>query len=424
MNTRTSPRPWPRWATAGLFLLALAYLLGGFHDLVTDETLSGTFQHLKSIFSHHEEKPPETNSQHAFDVRMRWLEQKYIRKGINPYDIEFHPENADPSIGRIPGNEASGYPPWAYVTQAVLVPPLSYSGVRWYLAFVNALAYLIISRWAYSVGNRSGGRDVGWFMVASCLACAGNAVQLRWGNYAAIVMALLLCMNYFSEREQPVLAGLFLGFAMLKPQNAMLFTFLLIARKQWSSVIIAVAYTLVAGAITAWRIGTNPLHMIDQLFKGAAIWTNLHLGIFEPLMAMRIIPIPWLIRFGLTASILLTAWLMWRYRARSNEVLMAIAVVISYVCLYHRRFDAMMLGFLLVPLAVQAFRTNSVGVWAALIVNGLFVWLPLREQDHFNMVVLPLHCLAAIWGLTVLLRGPLPESAKIDHGHQTDPLPA
>ncbi len=402
---QSRPR-WLNWATAALGVLAFAYLVGGGHDLVTDETLVGTIQHLKSFVTGDQSVKPQVDNQHAFDVRLRWTEQRYVRKGINPYDIAFHPEKADPTIGRIPGEDASGYPPWAYLTQEALVPPLPIGVVRWYLALVNALAYFVIGLWAYSFGRRVGGKELGWLMVAMCFACAGNAIQLRWGNYAAIVMALLVGMSFFSKRGQLLLAGLFLGWAMLKPQNAMLFTFVLMARKQWTGVAVAVGYTLMAGAITAWRIGTNPLHMLDQMFQGAMNWSNIHLGIFDPLMASGLVPLPILTKIGLLSGIIAAAWLCWHYRSRSTEVLMAIAAVTSYVSTYHRRFDAMMLAFLLVPLAACAFRTKSALVWTALIVNGLFLWLPIRERDYYNLVTSTLHCLVAIWGLVVLLRDP------------------
>lgn len=422
MIVSQSPPRWLNWATAALGVLGFVYLAAGCHDLVTDQTFLGTFQHIKALVTGSQGVTPQTNPQHAMDVKMRWKEQAYIRMGINPYDIAFHPEKADPKIGRIPGVDSGGYPPWAFLTQEVLALPLPLGVVRWYLALVNALAYFAIASWAYGMGRQIGGKEVGWFMVAMCLACAGNAIQLRWGNYAAIVMALLVGMNFFSKRRQPVLAGLFLGWAMLKPQNAMLFTFVLMARKQWSGVAVAIGYTLVAGCITAWRVGTNPLHMVDQLFQGAMTWSNLHLGILDPIMASGLVPIPVLTKIGLLSGIIIAAGLIWHYRSRSNEVLMAIAAVTSYVSTYHRRFDAMMLAFLLVPLAVRAFRSNSALVWAALIINGLFLWLPLRESDYYNLVTSTVHCFAAIWGLAVLLRDPDANLAESDDRRAANPL--
>ncbi len=406
-----SPPPWLKWAALALSLFAFVYLVGGCHDLVTDETLLGTFQHLKSIVTGDHEIKPQTNTQHALDVRLRWTEQAYVRKGVNPYDIAFHPESADPAIGRIPFKDPGGYPPWAFLTQEPLVPPLPIAVVRWHLAFVNALAYAVIAWWAYACGRQVGGREVGWFMAAMCLACAGNAVQLRWGNYAAIVMALLVAMNYFSRVEQPVLAGFFLGFAMLKPQNAMLFTFVLLARKQWTGVAVAIGYTLVAGGITAWRVRTSPLTMIDQLFEGAMRWDNLHLGILDPIRMSGILSTPVLTKIGLVAGIVVAAGLTWRYRSRSIEVLMAIAAVVAHVSTYHRRFDAVMLGFLMVPLSALALRRGSAPVWSALIINGLLLWLPLSEAVYFNPLISTTHCLVAIWGLTLVLRDPLADIA-------------
>ncbi len=406
---RIAPR-WLGWATAALGLLALAYYLGGIHDLVSDETFVGTFQHIKSLVKSDPKIVPQTKPEHANDARLRWTEQEYVHIGVNPYEIAVHPENADPGIGRLPCRDPGGYPPWAFLTQEVLVPPLPFTAVRWYLVVVNSLAYAIIACWAYSYGQRYVGDQVGYFMVAVCLACAGNLANLRWGNYVAIVVALLIGMNYFSRRELPILAGLCLGFAMIKPQDAMLFTFVLVARKQLTGAAVAVGYTLIAGGITAWRVGTNPLVMIDQMFKGAMTWTeDLHLGILDPLKAANVIPTPILTKLGLVGGVIVAAALIWHYRWRSNEVLMAIAAVVAHVSTYHRRYDGIVLAFLLVPLAATALRNKSASAWAALVVNGLFLWLPLRETDYFNLVVSTAHCLVVIWGLVVVLRDPTAE---------------
>src|SRR3954469_13576742 len=135
-----APR-WLSWATAALVLLALAYYFGGIHDLVTDETFVGTFQHIKSLIKSDPTIVPQTKPEHANDARLRWTEQEYVHIGVNPYEIAVHPENADPEIGRLPCRDPGGYPPWAFLTQEPLVPPLPFTAVRWYLVLVNSLAY-------------------------------------------------------------------------------------------------------------------------------------------------------------------------------------------------------------------------------------------------------------------------------------------
>jgi hypothetical protein len=53
MIVRQLPR-WLNWATAILDLLAFAYLVGGCHDLVTDQTFQGTFQYIQSFWKQQE----------------------------------------------------------------------------------------------------------------------------------------------------------------------------------------------------------------------------------------------------------------------------------------------------------------------------------------------------------------------------------
>jgi hypothetical protein len=108
----------------------------------------------------------------------------------------------------------------------------------------------------------------------------------------------------------------------------------------------------------------------------------------------------------LLSGIVVAAGLIWHYRSRSNEVLMAIAAVVAYVSTYHQRYDAVILIFLLVPLAGLALRHGSKAAWAALVLNGLFLWFPFTQRLYFIPAVITSHCAVAIWGLCVLLRGP------------------
>ena len=104
-------------------------------------------------------------------------------------------------------------------------------------------------------------------------------------------MALLVGMNYFSRNNQQVLAGLFLGFAMLKPQNAMLFTFLPVnvALMQGQDSILLLV--LLAAAFVALHRG-----------RGFAAGTLVGLGLFK---LQIVIPI----------AILFFACRRWRFSA-------------------------------------------------------------------------------------------------------------
>src|SRR6516225_6698343 len=83
---------------------------------------------------------------YAVDLEMRWMEQRYVYNGQNPYDVvelvsalrDHRPlpectrdNRVDPRIGA-PYHRAGGYPPWAFPTVALFVLPTEFLYTRIY----------------------------------------------------------------------------------------------------------------------------------------------------------------------------------------------------------------------------------------------------------------------------------------------------
>lgn len=342
------------------------------------------------------------------DLLWRWYEMYYVRQGINPYDVTPGSPLINPAIGYtpIPG----GYAPWAFLMQELFVPPISFSAVRWHFALATAIAFGVIGLWAYRTGSEFG-RLEGWFFVAICAAMAANYTSLKWGNYPPIITALLIAMVYFANRNRPIAAGSCLALAMLKPQMAALFIFFLLAKKQWKSAAVAIALTLVACYLGAWRVNESPQRILQQMFDGVSTWTMLNLGILQPLHLLGVSP-TLISKLGMVLGLAATALLAYRFRNRSDFTLLAIICVTSLLWTYHRRYDHIMAIFLLIPLARLALASNSRWHWGLLIVNGLFLWLPLREAYYGNTVTMFSHFAALIAGLIAVLLAADPNPAR------------
>ena len=203
---------------------------------------------------------------------------------------------------------------------------------------------------------------------------------------------------------RPLSAGLFLAFAALKPQSSGPFALLLLARGRWigalSAAVVLAACTLGA---SLW-LGSSPIRLLSQVVGQAAHWEGGDTGILR-LLLLAGFPRAAAISGLAVASFVGGTLLYAIHRERSLLVQAAIACVVARMWAYHRRYDDVLLVFLLVPLALAAFERSTRGAWIAFLSVGGTLWLPLREVDHGALVIL---AKVLVWfgGLAWLLRSP------------------
>ena len=187
------------WLCCGaLGILAAAYVCLGLYTLVFD-----------------------TGFSHPVDLRLRWIEQGMIVRGLNPQELTY-PEELLPEMILGQRNVRGNYPPWSYATGMLLVPPGNWTFVRVYFALINILAMAAIGCWSYFCVERAA---KGWGPVAavSVLATFAICVCLSYGQYSIIVAALLMGCLELLRRGHMTSAGLLWGLAAVKPQLAGLF---------------------------------------------------------------------------------------------------------------------------------------------------------------------------------------------------------
>ena len=105
---------------------------------------------------------------------------------------------------------------------------------------------------------------------------------------------------------------------------------------------------------------------------------------------------------GAALGVVVSSWLVWRYRKRSVLELMAVTAVIGQMWTYHRRYDEVAVVLLLVALGRLAITQRTRWAVAGAIAVGLSLWLPHRDIDW--QWVGPVQYLVWIAGLVVLLR--------------------
>jgi uncharacterized membrane protein YczE len=388
-------------ASAALLLLGATYVGYGLRHLVSTQ------------------KP-------ATDLHMRWLEQRYVYNGQNPYDVikvvrsrlfdlpppECPRDNrVDPRIGK-PYQRAGGYPPWAFPSVAPIVLPTRWPVTTAYFALVNILALTITFIWAYRIG-RPHGPAGGVFLGAAAVAVFGNYRSLQVGQYSILVTSLLIGVYWLVQKNKAVAGGIVFGLAALKPQVSAVFGLGFVVRRQWRALAAATAYVVVASIITWVLTKTDPIEMLQQMYALGQSWVDhpnprvheqIPMGscsfssVLLDLHLERTIATPLAAIVGFT----LAGVLMWLWRDSSTLTLFAIAATTGRLWSYHRPYDDVMLIFLLVALGKLTLTHRSIGTVLAFCLVGLslWAWFPIK----FPPLALQIAIMSSwLFGLAVLL---------------------
>ena len=334
------------------------------------------------------------------DLARRWLENAYFVRRVNSFDVFAGTAPIAPDIGPAhPG----GYPPWSLVLGLLVAPPLDQEWLRWYFALLNAVALAAVVVFARRM-SAPYGKDAANLVTASILAISANAVTLRNGQYGLLINGFLAALLGAFSARRPLSGGLFLAFAALKPQSSGPFALLFLARGRWIGALTAAVVLATCTLGAALWLGSSPFRLLSQVFGQAAHWEGGDTGILRLLLlagAPRATAISGLAVASLVGGTVLYAV----HRERSLLVQAAIACVVARMWAYHRRYDDVLMVFLLVPLAFAAFERSTRGAWIAFLSVGVTLWLPLREVDHGALLIL---AKVLVWfgGLAWLLRSP------------------
>jgi hypothetical protein len=362
----------------------------------------------------------------AGDYEIRCMEQFHIRRGWNPWTAAEHVARGqtadlpayDPRIGLskedfdLDRPFMGGYPPWAMATNELLVPPLPFPAGRCYLAVLDVLALAFLVWWS-ARRLRPYGRWAGILGAASVLAMSSIFVGMRYGQFTIIVVAAMAGTIHLLESRKQAGAGLAFCLAVTKPQMASLLIVPMLWQRAWTAVAIA-AIVLVAASLITWvRVGVDPLTLTLQMFAAFKSWDSLgaDAGLANLLIAGGV-DRSVAAKVGVLLAFAGTGILVHRWRHLPLLHLSAISMVLARTLTYHRRYDDLMLVFLLLALLEVAFRTRRRLVIVAFVLTAVSVWMPLNQPLERFPPVFYGRCLIWLGGLAVLLAAtPRPDPA-------------
>jgi hypothetical protein len=294
------------------------------------------------------------------------------------------------------------YPPWTYFSGALLFWP-PWPQVRVWFALINFASLIWIIRFVAAYARDQPKLDR-LLLVLSVTAIAALCTTIGVGNYPVIVVALLVGAYQADQAGRPVLSGLLMGLAMLKPQLSGPFLLVALVRGRFRALTSAAIYVIVA-SIAIWMIsGADPVRMLAQSVRMTAAYANTTDGLLTLVLDLGV---PYRLAAPLTAIVCIAIFTpaLWYYRDRSLMLLFAIAAVMSRLWTYNLNTSNLMLIFLLLALWRLALETRDTRAGALFLAVGASLWVPASLSEH-HAVQLAEHViwLAGLIGLLILDR--------------------
>jgi hypothetical protein len=343
-----------------------------------------------------------TDKADAYDLNLRWTQEQYI--------FRWQP----PSL--------ADYPPWAFFSGAFLLWP-SWEATRVLFAVVNLFALLGIGLWAYKIG-RPLGRWEAFLLLFSALALSSYCTTLEIGQYGILVVAFLVFGLAAVEQGQPVLGGLLIGIAMMKPTISGPFLIPLLIKKRYTALASATAY-LIGATLLIWYVTQmNPVAMLKQMADEAKGYSSTGYGLVNLVYSSGLdqkVATP-VVGLGVIA---VTALVMFAGSSRDLLTQFAIASVAGRFWVHHKGHDNLGLVFLLVALASVALKTRRFWPTLGFLAVGASLWAPPRWQGSSfdgtdNVPYQVAQCLVWVGGLIILYQATSPRAVS----KAEEPLPS
>jgi hypothetical protein len=271
---------------------------------------------------------------------------------------------------------------------------------RYYFAAINLLCLIPGAIVAYRLGQ-PGGNVFAFFLCAATLAMGAICHTLGNGQYGIIVFVSLLGALWMDGQRRPLLAGVLIGVALVKPTLSVPFLVPMFVKQRYASLITAAVYLGLASCLTWWLTDTDPITMLKQMHAASMRW-GIQYGAD---------PIAFLCRAGIgTATagnavaavvVAVSFALTYLYRRASMLTLFGIAGLAARLWTYHRPYDDLILVFLMLALGSMSIERKSRSAMAACIGMGITLWFPARaieEQPAVQllMMIVWIACLAVL----------------------------
>ena len=214
----------------------------------------------------------------------------YVLRGVDPFPfIGTTPPPLLTDVGSIPQN--FGTSPWGLVLGNIFYPAfLPVELAAYYLFALSAITLAVTAFIVFNETKKFSSR-LGKLSIALFILPAPFIISLYWGNAGSILCCLLLIGCVECDRR-PILTGILLSLAMIKPQTALPFCILFLLQRRYKILLTAAAIDLGAWLIASALTATSPLTLLIEMLNanvgGGGQFTGVMMPFFmsEPSKAM------------------------------------------------------------------------------------------------------------------------------------------
>lgn len=201
----------------------------------------------------------------------------YALKGYDPY-LLIGKGVIDDFTGEIFPNFSTV--PWALVFGAFFYPgymPLSAAKV--YLAALH-IVFLMLG--LYLIRKKYEDKS-NVLLIAFCAVSHFSFMySVYFGNCGGVVSLMLICALLLVD-DKPVLAGLIMGAALMKPQISALFCFVWLMEKKIKPLVVSGMFCVAGWATASVFTKTNPVQLLKEMLEASTASEEQYLGLMSPL---------------------------------------------------------------------------------------------------------------------------------------------
>lgn len=214
----------------------------------------------------------------GFDLKGHWRIGRYTLLGYDPFPLIGQHAFLE-SIGKIP--EGFSTVPWCCVFGSIFYGAFLPIGIAqiyiWILHFViYAVTALVICRKFRRYFSSK-------FILLLILLIGGHfsfMYSLRYGNAGAILCCLVILAVCLTDTN-PWIAGICMGFAMMKPQISMIICLVWLFNRKWKPLFTAATIDILGWITTSVITHTSPLLLLKETLSSGMASSKQYLGMFS-----------------------------------------------------------------------------------------------------------------------------------------------
>ncbi len=267
-----------------------------------------------------------------FDFHGQWALCVYTLRGVDPYSIIGIKTPLIEEIGIIPAG-------WSTTPWGLVLGNFFYPG---FLEWLDAVKYFILLNIFLLLATALVLKK--FFPLAAMILPAFFAsffISMYFGNAGAVICCLLILSCIFAD-ELPILSGLLIGVAMVKPQVALPICFALLLRKNFKVLLTAAIMNFLAWGAAALMTNQSPITLLTEFFSvktgGNVVFSGLFSLVFPEDKSLAMLT-------SMFAGCLFI-WLTWRLGFKDKKIFWACPAYLAttfFAYSFHNEFFILIL---------------------------------------------------------------------------------